>query len=176
MKFRPALALLSLTLTTTLFAADAPMPKPSPELKQLTPFVGTFQCKGTETFGGPTIHYTGSVTATWTLGGYWLDVRVRQNKSKENPAPFNGNSYIGYDEGDKKFEMFWADSTGGFQTAEFTGWVGDKLTWTGPAHMGPMTAPGRDTFTKSGKNKMSHTFELEQNGKWVEVMNETCTK
>jgi hypothetical protein len=176
MKFRPALALLSLTLTTSLFAADAPMPKPAPELKQLAFFIGTWQCKGTQTFGGPTMHYTGTVTNTWALGGYWLDVHVRQAKSKENPMPLSGNAYLGYDPADKKFEIFWVDNTGGFETAEFTGWEGDKLEWTGIAHMGTMTAKGRDIFIKSGKNKLTHKGEMEQAGKWVEVMNETCTK
>jgi len=169
MKFRPAIALLSLLLATSAFAAD-------PALKQLEPFVGTWQCRGTMVLDGPPIPYTATVATTWVLGGNWLDVRVTQMKTKQNPKPYNGRSYMGYDPTSKKFVMYWVDNTGGYQSAEFTGWQGDKLMWEGMAHMGPMTAMGRDTFTRSGAKKLTHTFELQQGAKWNEMMKETCTR
>jgi len=175
MKFRSALAVLSLSLATAVFAAD--MPKPDPALRQLDIFKGTWQCKGWMKFDGPVIHYTGSETGTWVLDGFWLDVRIAQVKSKENPNPFNGRSYMGYDPASKKFTMGWVDNTGGYETAEFNGWQGDKLVFEGVAHMGMMTAKGRDTFVKSGGDKkLTHSYQMEQGGKWVEVMNETCTR
>jgi len=168
MKFRYALALFSLTLATAAFAAD-------PALKQLDVFAGTWQCKGTQTFTGKTIHYTGTETGTWILDGQWLDVHVTQVKTKENPMPFNGRAYLGYDSGSKKFFTTWVDNTGGYETADFTGWQGDRLTFDGTVHMGTMTAKARDTFVKNGKT-LTHTFDLEQNGKWSEMQKETCTK
>ena len=168
LKLRHAIVLLSLVLATSAFAAD-------PALKQLEPFAHTFQCSGTMTIDGPPVHYTGTVTGTWVLDGMWLDIRVTQLKSKENPKPFNGRSYLGYDAGSKKFVMDWVDNTGGYQRAEFNGWQGDKLVWEGMAHMGTIVAMGRDTFTRSGK-KLTHTYELQQGGKWVEQLKETCTR
>ncbi len=173
MKLRSALALFSLTVCTTLFAQEAP--KPDPALKGLAPFLGTFQCKGTQTFTGSPIKYTETVTGAWVLNGMWLDVRVTQHKSKENPAPFSGRSYLGYDAQSKKFVIYWVDNTGGFETAEGNGWEGDTFAFEGTAHMGPMVAKGRDIFIRDGK-KLKHTYALEQDGKWNEVMNETCTK
>jgi hypothetical protein len=169
MKFRHAMALCSLVLATSAFAAD-------PALKQLDMFAHTWQCSGTMTIDGPPIHYTATVTGTWVLGGNWLDVRVTQARTKENPKPYNGRAYIGYDAAAKKFVMSWIDITGGYQSAEFTGWQGDTLVWEGMAHMGPITAMGRDTFTRSGAKKLTHTFELQQSGKWIEQMKESCTR
>src|SRR5947209_17047776 len=131
MKFRYAPALLSLALTMSVFAAD-------PALKQLDVFAGTWQCKGTQTFNGKTVHYTGSETGTWVLDGQWLDVHVTQVKTKENPTPLNGRAYMGYDAGSKKYYSTWVDNTGGSENAEFTGWQGNKLTMEGTLHMGAM--------------------------------------
>lgn len=169
MKFRYAVALLSLALSSAAFAAD-------PALKQLDFFKGTWQCKGTQTFTGPTIHYTATVTGTWVLDGQWLDIHVTQNKTKENPQPFNGRAYMGYDTGTKKYMVGWVDNTGGYETAAFSGWQGNKLVWEGPAHMGAMVANSRDTFVKDGTNKLTHTVDMEEKGKWSEMMKETCTK
>jgi hypothetical protein len=174
MKFRPAIALLSLLLATSLFAADAP--KPDPKLKELDYFTGTWACKGTETFDGPTIHYTETVVGTWILNHFWLDIRVTQQKSKENAMPFAGRGFLGYDAEAKKFVVGWVDNTGGYETSQFDGWDGNKISWEGTYHMGTMSAKGRDVFTKVTAKKQTHTFELEQGGKWVEVMNETCTR
>ncbi len=173
MKLRSTLALLSLAVTAVLSAQEAP--KPDPALKGLAAFTGTVQCKGSQTFTGKTIHYTQTVTGAWVLDGMWLDVRVTQHKTKENPMPFRGRSYMGYDAQSKKFVIYWVDNTGGFETAEGNGWEGDKFTFEGTAHMGPIVTKGRDVFTRSGK-KLTHTYEIEQDGKWNEVMNETCTK
>jgi len=174
MKLRTAFALLSLALSTTLFAQEAP--KPDPALKALSYFSGTWQCKGSQNFAGTAIKYTETVTGAWVLNNMWLDIRVTQHKSKENPMPFGGRSYLGYDSQAKKFVIYWVDNTGGFETAEGAGWEGDKFSFEGTAHMGPMVAKGRDVFVKSSAKKFTHTYELEQDGKWNEVMNETCTK
>lgn len=175
MKFRSAIAALSLTLATSLFAADAP-PKPDPALKQLDYFAGTWQCKGTQSFGGQTTHFQETVIGTWVLNHFWLDVRVTQEKTKENPTPFSGRAYLGYDPASKKFLIDWIDNTGGYETADTTGWDGNTISWDGTSHMGTMSAKGRDVFTKVSAKKLTHTFSLEMDGKWTEVMNETCTR
>ena len=169
MKFRHAITLLALAVATSAFAADSPM-------KQIDFFAGTWQCKGVQTMGGPAIHYTGTATGTWVLDKKWLDIRVSQVKTKENPTPFSGRSYMGYDQESKKYVQYWVDNMGGFESAMFNGWSGDKLMWETTAHMGSMSANSRDIFTKNGNNKMTHTFELEQSGKWTEVMKETCER
>ena len=77
--------------------------------------------------------------------------------------PFNGRSYLGYDPASKKFFGVWVDNTGGYETVEFTGWQGDKLTFEGTVHMGTTVAKGRDTFVKGAKT-LTHTFDLEEKG------------
>ncbi len=50
------------------------------------------------------------------------------------------------------------------------------MTFEGPWHIGGMTAKARDTFTKKGTNEMTHMGELEHEGAWMKVGQETCTR
>jgi hypothetical protein len=39
-----------------------------------------------------------------------------------------------------------------------------------------MTSNARDTFTKKGTNEVTHMGELESEGKWMKLGQETCTR
>jgi hypothetical protein len=49
------------------------------------------------------------------------------------------------------------------------------MIYTGDAHMGPMKMRTRDTFTR-GTGTMKHAWEIEMNGKWTPLGEETCKK
>jgi len=147
------------------------------ELKQLDPFVGSYTCTGTVYAGewGPEHPISMSIDSQWSLGGMWLETKYKEMKTAKNPKPMTGEGLWGYDTELKKLVGGWVDSTGGYQTQQSDGWKGDTIVFVGPYHMG-MTANGRDTFTKKGKNEMTHVFELEMKGTWKKVESDTCKK
>jgi hypothetical protein len=99
-----------------------------------------------------------------------------EKKTAENPTPFTATGYFGYDPETKMLVVGGVDSTGGYATGASKGWVGDALTFEGPWHIGGMTANSRDTFTRKGANEIIHLGELESDGKWIKLGQETCTR
>jgi Protein of unknown function (DUF1579) len=165
MKTRLALAALCLAALPALAA--------NPNLKKLDAFAGTWHCKGTDYFPKP--HATVStVSGKWTLDGNWLDVHYAQTKTKENPMPFSGSAYMGYDAATKKFMTGWVDNMGGYEVSDSSGWAGDSITYDGTYH-GEGGGKMRDVFTVKG-NTSHHVTEVEQKGKWVKYTDESCTK
>jgi len=158
-------------LAVCLVATAAFAQKPSEKLKELKPFAGTFHCKGM-TFAsemGPEHATRGTVTGVWTLGGYWLDIKYKELKTKANPMPYEGRIEMGYDEGTKKLVAGYVDNYGGYGTEASDGWDGDTFILAGPVHMGEMVTEGRDSFLKKGK-KITHTYEMKLPiGEWKKV-------
>ena len=174
MKTTLVLALLSLALPAVF--AQAPM-APDPMLKQLDRFAGNWQCKGSDMMDPKmTHHYTSTVEAMWTLGGHWMTAKVNGIKSSDNPMPMSGVAQLGYDVQSKHFVLGWVDNMGGYATADGPGFMNNSFTFTGPNHIGGMTATGRDVFTWQNAKTMEHVFELEEHGAWRKVGDETCTK
>jgi hypothetical protein len=102
-------------------------------------------------------------------------VHVRREKTEQNPTPFTATGFFGYDPETRMYVVGGVDSTGGYSTGAGNGWVGDVLTFEGPWHIGGMTAKARDTFTKKGAD-IVHMGELEYNGAWMKLSQETCSK
>lgn len=168
------IAILALAVTAA-FAADT-KPMTNPALRQLDYFVGKWRCVGTDMSMGPAHPTVATVNAKWGYGGNWVVVDYSQDKTKENPSGFMGSAFMGYDEGQKKYVNGWVDNTGGYATASGDGFMGDKSTYTGPQHMGTMTANVRDEFTKDGNGKMTHVMLMEENGAWKKVSEENCMR
>ena len=180
---RHALVFLILALAAVAAVADhhteakpAAM-GPDPMLKQLEFFTGKWQCSGrAEASPMAPAHATqAEVNAKWGLGGYWVPVTYAEKKTAENPMPFTFTGFFGYDKEMKKFVVGGVDSMGGYSTGASDGWNGDTMVFVGPWHMNGMTANARDTFTKNG-NKLMHTNEVEMDGKWMKMSEETCTR
>lgn len=150
----------------------------NPKVKELQPFIGTFQCTGT-TFAspmGPEHPTKATVHGTWTLGGAWLEIRYTETKTAKNPHPYGVLALWGYDEQPKAFVAGSVDNMGGYGTSQSPGWDGDKLVFTGPMHGGGATMNARDTFTRVGKNEIDHEGEMEVNGTWQKLDKETCKR
>jgi len=162
-----------------LAATAAFAQKPSEKLKELKPFVGTYVCKGI-TFAsdfGPEHATVATVTGTWTLGGYWLNVDYKETKTAKNPMPYRGTIVMGYDEAAKKFVTGFVDNFGGYGTQSSDGWEGDKMVLSGTVHMGPMMPEGRDVFVKKSAKEMTHMFEMKlPSGEWKKMDEETCKR
>ena len=147
-------------------------------LRQLDPLIGTWQCKGIAyaTPWFPEHPTVGEVSQTWILDGKWMAFTYAEKKTTENPMPFTVTGFFGYDPEVKMLVVGGVDSTGGYSTGASKGWVGDVMTFEGPWHIGGMTAKARDTFTKKGANVVTHMGELEYEGKWMKLGEESCTK
>jgi hypothetical protein len=163
-----------LLIATTAFAQSA-----TDQLKALSGFVGNWKCSG-KAFSsemGPEHSTTANVTAKWILNAKWLEMRYTEDKNSRNPNPVAVVAQLGWDEGQKKYVSGTVDNMGGYAVAQSSGWNGDELAFEGPSHMGPMTMKGRDTFTRSGDNQITHSFSIQDNaGGWKKLDEETCRK
>jgi len=172
------LVVLALAIAApSLLAADAP-PGPNPHLKELSYFAGNWQCTGTSfAFMGTPEHKTSAtVEAAWVLNDYWLSLRYHESKTAINAHPFDVRVFWGWDEQTKKFSAGSVDNMGSYAIQSSSGWAGNKLTFDGDMHGGGMTMKTRDVFTKVSATKVQHSAEVEMNGKWTKLDEETCTK
>jgi len=148
----------------------------NPKLKELQPFVGTWQCTGM-TFAspmGPEHATKGTVNGSWILNGSWVEVHYTEMKTAKNPHPYAVRMLLSYDEQPKAFVSGAVDNTTGYSTEQSPGWQDGKMTFSGAQHGGGATMNVRDIFTKVGKNEMRHESEIEMDGKWVKLDQESC--
>jgi hypothetical protein len=150
----------------------------NPKLKELQPFVGTWQCTGM-TFAspmGPEHATKGNVTGAWILDGSWVEVRYTETKTAKNPHPYAVRMLLSYDEQPKAFVSGAVDNMTGYSVEQAPGWASDKMTFDGLMHAGGATMKSRDIFTKVGKNEVIHESEMEMGGKWVKLDKESCKR
>ena len=170
--------ILALTfVASSVLAMDAP-PGPNPKLKELNYFVGNWQCKGTGfAFMGMPEHKTSAmVEANWTLDKYWLSVHYHESKTAINAHPVDVKIFWGWDEQTKKIISGSFDNMGTQMSQSSAGWNGNKLTFEGDMRAGGMTMKARDFFTKVSATELEHMAEVEMNGKWTKLDEETCKK
>jgi len=159
-------------------AMAAQAPKPDAEMSQLKLFVGTWSCKGMSpaTSLGPEHPTQATVKATLDYGGFWITGRYEEAKTGENPMPYKFMFVWGHDAKDKKFYQWSFDVMGGNGREESSGWDGDKLVFNGSMMVMGKPTNARDTFTKKSDTELVHMGEMELDGKWTKVDEETCTK
>jgi hypothetical protein len=165
-----AIALFTL-ISTAAFADDSP-------LRQLDFLAGSWKCSG-EAFATPMSpgHKSVSTVETkWALGGHWLTFAFAEKKTDAVPEPVSLSGFFGYDPELAMYVIGGVDSMGGYSTASSKGRDGDTMVFTGPWHMGSMTANSRDTFIRKGDRGLVHVGEVEMDGKWLKYTEETCTK
>jgi len=150
----------------------------NPKLKELQPFVGTWQCTGVAFASpmGPEHPTKATVNGSWILNGSWVEIRYTEEKTAKNTHPYAVRDLLGYDEQPKKFVSGAVENMGGYSTAQSPGWENDKMTFAGAQHGGGATMNVHDIFTRVGKNEVRHETEMEMNGKWVKLDQETCKR
>lgn len=171
----------SISVLVLILVAGAAMAASHTEmspLRKLDPMVGKFQCKGIAYASpmGPEHATTATVEAKWVLDGMWANFWYTEKKTAENPKPFAVSGFMGYDMGKKKYVTGGVDNMGGYSTSEADGWMGNDIVFVGPYNVGGMVMKGRDTFTSTSKNELKHMFEVEENGTWKKMGQETCTR
>ncbi|MEO6212312.1 MAG: DUF1579 family protein [Vicinamibacterales bacterium] len=170
-----AVGLLTASFAAVSSAQQAP-PKPAPEMSQMAFFEGSWTCSGkmSESPMGPAGAMKSTVEVRKDLNGHFQTGTIKG--SMPNMPPFEGRFNSTYDAGMKQYLMMWVDNMGGWSQSASSGWKGDSLVYEGDTHMGGQTMKGRDTFTKSGPASMKHTWEMQMDGKWMPLGDETCQK
>lgn len=169
-----------MALACLVFAAAAfgQMPTPDPKMKDLKVFIGSWNCKGdlfTSDEFGPGHPVVASIKVSTVLGGFFLEAQWVEKKTTKSPYPYDDKFFFGYDVGSKMFTLISLDNTGSSESASSSGWNVDEMIFEGPVHGGPAVLTSRDTFEK-GKNKMHHTFSLQQkDGSWKKIEEDRCT-
>jgi len=150
----------------------------NPKLKELQTFVGTWQCTGIAFASpmGPEHATKATVNGAWILNGSWVEVRYTETKTAKNPHPYAVRLLMSYDEEPKAFVSGAVDNMTGYSTAQSPGWMDDKMTFSGVQHGGGATMNVHDIFTRVGKNEVRHETEMEMNGKWVKLDQESCKR
>lgn len=174
MKVRSISVLVLIVIAGAALAASHTEMAP---LKKLDPLVGKFQCKGIAYASpmGPEHATAATVETKWMLDGQWAAFTYAEKKTSANPKPFTVTGFLGWDAQTKKFVTGGVDNAGGYGTSESDGWNGDAMLFVGPYHAGGMTMNGRDTFTRTADG-LAHMYELEENGSWKKMSQETCTR
>jgi uncharacterized protein DUF1579 len=177
MRFSTApLAIVAASLLPAVTAsAQAPAPpKPAPEMAQLKFFEGRWTCAGEvqATPMGPAGKMTATVKIEDDLGGFWQSGNVKG--MAPGMPPMEGKFHTTWDPGAKSYVMFWVDSMGGWSRSTAPGWTGEKLVYTGEGAIAGQKFAGRDTFTRNADGSLRHTWEMQIEGKWMPVGDETC--
>ena len=174
------LAAVCLAAAPCTFAQDVkgkPAQKPEKaEMAQLKVFEGSWTCTGTMSPSpfGPGGKMTSTVRTHSDLGGFWESGVVKA--TSPGMPPFEGMFHMTWDPAAKHHLMFWVDSTGGWAQSTAPGWEGDKITFTGDSYMGGKKFTTRDTFAKEPGGAMKHSWEMQADGKWSPLGDETCKK
>jgi hypothetical protein len=154
--------------------AAMPMPAPNAALDQLKYFAGNWQCAGTGYLEGKGHPTAGAVNMAWDLNGFFMSMRYEEKKTGVNPMPVTAVEHWGYSDELKKLVAGQVDSMGGYGTQASAGWDGSGMVWVGDYHLAGAKMPSRDTFVKHGDNELTHLGEIQQNGAWVKLDEETC--
>jgi len=179
MKIRSLLSWITVLASCALpaLAAEAPpMPAPGPEYGQLAFFAGEWSCTGRadESPMGPAHATAATVHVKKELGGFWYTGQYEETKTSGNQHPMHFAFFWGYDSAAKVFTLDGFDTMGGRSHETATGWQDGKLVFDGTsAGNGPPT-PFRDTFTKKDNATLEHSGEMQVEGKWVHLDQETC--
>jgi hypothetical protein len=173
-----SLAILAVALVpAATVSAQAPAaPKPPAEMAQLKFFEGRWACSGTvqATPFGAAGSISGTAKIEDDLSGFWQSGNVKV--TAPGMPPMEGKFHTTWDLGAKAYVMFWVDNMGGWSRSTASGWDGDKLVYNGEGAMGGQKMVGRDTFAKGSDGSLRHSWEMQIDGKWVPVGDETCRR
>jgi hypothetical protein len=157
-------------------ASPGMMPKPAPEMAQLKVFEGNWTCEGTMVPSpfGPGGKMTSTVKARTDLGGFWQSGTVKGTMA--GMPPMEGMFHTTYDPAAKRYVMLWVDNMGAWAQSTAPGWEGDRMVFAGDSYMGGQKMASRDTFTKAADGTFKHAAEMQMDGQWTQLFEETCRK
>jgi len=150
-------------------AAAFEVPKPPPELEQLRPLEGSWNCDvslpaGAMGPGSAAQSFKAKMSTKKGLDGFWYVMDYAERKTKAHPIAIKAHGTMGYDTLNKKFIMIGADNLGGWMTETGAGWDGDQIVFSGEGVMMGQKAASRDTIVNTGPGELTWTTEMKTGG------------
>jgi hypothetical protein len=157
------ICLLAATLTVAAPAFE--VPRLPPELEELKPLEGSWNCDvslppGAMGPGSPAQSFKAKMSVKKGLDGFWYVMDYAERKTKAHPIAIKTHGTMGYDTLNKKFIMIGADNLGGWMTETGAGWDGDQFVFSGEGVMMGQKAVSRDTIVKTGPGELTWTTEM----------------
>jgi len=134
-------------------AVDDSQP-PAAQKEAFKLFAGTWRCDGkANTELAPEVPTR--VTVSFKSDGRWLQVKMEEQKSKQNPKATSSTEVWGHSAALGGFVRNGADNQGGFYAGKSTGWVGERFWWTTDSARGGKRVQLKDTFTKVSDKELT---------------------
>ncbi len=173
-----SLVLPAVALAQKPAGGPPPPPKPAAALEQMKYFIGTWKCAGKQFDTkemGPEHPVTGKASSKLEVDGFWQSFTYEEAKTAQH-AGLKVLGLWGYDLSGQRFVRAAVSNQGAWDSGTSSGWVDNKMLWTGN-----LSTPGggmafRHTFTKKSPREWSHMLELNLGGAWVNVVELTCKK
>ncbi len=173
MSIRASSALLAiLVCAAPPLLAQQPSSPPT-ELRQLSLFVGAWQCSGQMFAGGGTPGFVTKATGHGesAVRDHWVEFAFDATGPSGTP-PYSVAGFFGYDMGRKQFVQTIVDIDGVYQPSFSTGWNDDTLAFQATSGG---TAAMRDVFVRKGLRAFSHFTEVQgPDGKWMKAEVDEC--
>ena len=140
-------------------------------------FTGTWRCDGkANTELAPDVPTR--ITVSFKSDGRWLQVKMEEQKSKQNPKATSSTEVWGHSAALGGFVRNGADNQGGFYAGKSTGWVGERFWWTTDSARGGKRVQLKDTFTKVSDKELTleRAFDPTGSGDGLRVVFEGSCK
>lgn len=157
-------------------AVDDSQP-PAAQKEAFKLFTGTWRCDGkANTELAPEVPTR--VTVSFKSDGRWLQVKMEEQKSKQNPKATSSTEVWGHSAALGGFVRNGADNQGGFYAGKSTGWVGERFWWTTDSARGGKRVQLKDTFTKVSDKELTleRAFDPTGSGDGLRVVFEGSCK
>ena len=157
-------------------AVDDSQP-PAAQKEAFKLFTGTWRCDGkANTELAPDVPTR--ITVSFKSDGRWLQVKMEEQKSKQNPKATSSTEVWGHSAALGGFVRNGADNQGGFYAGKSTGWVGERFWWTTDSARGGKRVQLKDTFTKVSDKELTleRAFDPSGTGDGLRVVFEGSCK
>lgn len=153
-------------------------PAPPIELAALDPFVGRWECEGTDetSESAPARPFRSTITIKRDLGGFWFAGRHERGPSRRDREHDRRLFFWSYDPLQQGFVGGWLDSHGQWSTQTSTGWHGDHLAMMGHVTSRGAKASAREMFTRPKDGRFQRSHERLDFNTWVRLSEETCRR
>jgi hypothetical protein len=168
------LALVALVGGSAL--AQTGPPPVAPEMAQLDIFVGHVTCTGRLEASdlGPGAATESAVEVRKEAGGAAVSLQYAIHTGPGAPA-VSGVGFWTWNPLERKFVGASADTFGLYNETS-PGWEGERMVFQGDGIVMGQRVQVRDTFVKESPTDVHHSYEVNRDGRWGTIADETCHK
>ncbi len=174
------LVLAVLAVASSAFAAGEKLETPKPNAMLEAAFkdaAGSWTCKGTwnDPATGKSVTATSKAKFAKELDGHQYVAEFTMPKSETMPA-MKSNAEWHYDPISKGLVGTMVSSSGDVARATSNGLQGSSIIWMSEGTMMGQPMKMRSTHTMKGPKEMAMVYEVEANGNWTKMGEDTCKK